>query len=75
MVLETGLMERRVAGTGSNSVSSRSHGFFCIEVRKRPQGATSSSWNGAQLTVVDLAGQYESSSFSVSILTESGTRF
>ncbi|KAL9609875.1 MAG: hypothetical protein Q9167_005393 [Letrouitia subvulpina] len=26
MVLETGLMERRVAGTGSNSVSSRSHG-------------------------------------------------
>lgn len=63
MVLETGLMERRVAGTGSNSVSSRSHGFFCIEVKKRPQGATSSSWNGAQLTIVDLAGQYESSSF------------
>lgn len=75
MVLETGLMERRVAGTGSNSVSSRSHGFFCIEVKKRPQGATSRSWNGAQLTVVDLAGQYESSSFSVFILTESGTRF
>lgn len=66
MVLETGLMERRVAGTGSNSVSSRSHGFFCIEVKKRPQGATSSSWNGAQLTVVDLAGQYESSSFECS---------
>ena len=63
MVLETGLMERRVAGTGSNSVSSRSHGFFCIEVKKRPQCATSSSWNGAQLTIVDLAGQYESSSF------------
>lgn len=38
MVLETGLMERRVAGTGSNSVSSRSHGFFCVEVKKRPKG-------------------------------------
>lgn len=65
-VLETGLMERRVAGTGSNSVSSRSHGFICIEVKKRPQGATSSSWNGAQLTIVDLAGKYESSSFDCS---------
>ncbi|KAL8940661.1 MAG: hypothetical protein Q9211_002166 [Gyalolechia sp. 1 TL-2023] len=57
MVLETGLMERRVAGTGSNSVSSRSHGFFCVEVRKRPRGGgMSTAWNGAQLTVVDLAG-------------------
>ncbi|KAI4169522.1 MAG: hypothetical protein LQ343_005662 [Gyalolechia ehrenbergii] len=56
MVLETGLMERRVAGTGSNSVSSRSHGFFCVEVRKRPKGGMSTAWNGAQLTVVDLAG-------------------
>lgn len=65
-VLETGLMERRVAGTGSNSVSSRSHGFFCIEVKKRPQGATSSSWNGAQLTIVDMAGQYERPSFDYS---------
>src|SRR6202012_1589624 len=35
MVLETGLMERKVAGTGSNAVSSRSHGFFCVEVKKR----------------------------------------
>ncbi|KAL8728374.1 MAG: hypothetical protein Q9166_005418 [cf. Caloplaca sp. 2 TL-2023] len=56
MVLETGLMERRVAGTGSNSVSSRSHGFFCVEVRKRPRGGMSTAWSGAQLTVVDLAG-------------------
>lgn len=57
MVLETGLMERRVAGTGSNSVSSRSHGFFCVEVRKRPRGGMSTAWSGAQLTVVDLAGK------------------
>lgn len=57
MVLETGLMERRVAGTGSNSVSSRSHGFFCVEVKKRPRGGTSTAWSGAQFTVVDLAGK------------------
>lgn len=57
MVLETGLMERRVAGTGSNSVSSRSHGFFCVEIKKRPKGGMSSSWSGAQLTIVDLAGE------------------
>ena len=56
MVLETGLTERRVAGTGSNSVSSRSHGFFCVEVKKRAKGGTSSAWHGAQLTIVDLAG-------------------
>ncbi|KAL8785314.1 MAG: hypothetical protein Q9195_008683 [Heterodermia aff. obscurata] len=56
MVLETGLMERRVAGTGSNSASSRSHGFFCVEVKKRPGGGVSNAWNGAQLTIVDLAG-------------------
>ena len=56
MVLETGLIERRVAGTGSNSVSSRSHGFFCVEVKKRARGCTSNVWHGAQLTIVDLAG-------------------
>ena len=56
MVLETGLMERRVAGTGSNSVSSRSHGFFCIEVKRRPRGGVSHMWSGAHLTIVDLAG-------------------
>ena len=58
MVLETGLTERRVAGTGSNSVSSRSHGFFCVEVKRRPRGGMSNSWTGAQLTIVDLAGQF-----------------
>ena len=57
MVLETGLMERRVAGTGSNSVSSRSHGFFCVEVKRRPKGDMSVAWSGAQLTIVDLAGE------------------
>ena len=56
MVLETGLMERRVAGTGSNSVSSRSHGFFCVEVKRRPRGGMASAWTGAHLTIVDLAG-------------------
>lgn len=61
MVLETGLMERRVAGTGSNSVSSRSHGFFCVEVKKRPGGGMSNAWNGAQLTIVDLAGKWQQS--------------
>lgn len=60
MVLETGLTERRVAGTGSNSVSSRSHGFFCVEVKKRARGGMSSAWSGAQLTVVDLAGIIDS---------------
>lgn len=56
MVLETGLMERRVAGTGSNSVSSRSHGFFCVEVRKR-KSRGGSGWSSAQMTIVDLAGK------------------
>ena len=57
MVLETGLTERSVAGTGSNSVSSRSHGFFCLEVKKRRQGGMSTAWTGSQLTIVDLAGK------------------
>ena len=56
MVLETGLAERSVAGTGSNSVSSRSHGFFCLEVKKRRQGGMCTAWSGSQLTIVDLAG-------------------
>lgn len=54
LVLEAGLHERRVAGTGSNSVSSRSHGFFCVEVKKRRRGGR--TWSGSQLTIVDLAG-------------------
>ncbi|GAB1316768.1 hypothetical protein MFIFM68171_06978 [Madurella fahalii] len=60
MVLEAGLHERRVAGTGSNSVSSRSHGFFCVEVKKRANGSrrngTEMPWSGSTLTIVDLAG-------------------
>lgn len=56
MVLEAGLHERRVAGTGSNSVSSRSHGFFCVEVKKRRKSRMPGRWGGSTLTVVDLAG-------------------
>ncbi|CZS88352.1 related to rabkinesin-6 [Rhynchosporium agropyri] len=56
MVLEAGLHERRVAGTGSNSVSSRSHGFFCVEVKKRRRGRLVHQWGGSALTIVDLAG-------------------
>ena len=63
MVLETGLVERRVAGTGSNAVSSRSHGFFCIEVKKRDK-ATRGPWSGSTMTIVDLAGM-QSYSFDI----------
>jgi hypothetical protein len=60
MVLEAGLHERRVAGTGSNSVSSRSHGFFAVEVKKRAKGSRRHGiempWGGSTLTIVDLAG-------------------
>ncbi|OWO99366.1 kinesin family protein [Marssonina coronariae] len=56
MVLEAGLQERRVAGTGSNSVSSRSHGFFCVEVKKRRKSRMLHHWGGSALTIVDLAG-------------------
>ncbi|CAK7231008.1 hypothetical protein SBRCBS47491_007786 [Sporothrix bragantina] len=55
LVLEAGLHERRVAGTGSNSVSSRSHGFVCIEVKKRAAHGRA-PWTGNVLTIVDLAG-------------------
>ncbi|EED19884.1 kinesin family protein [Talaromyces stipitatus ATCC 10500] len=57
-VLETGLTERRIAGTGSNNASSRSHGFFCLEVKKKVRGRRYGeiSWAGNTLTVVDLAG-------------------
>ncbi|KAF1947955.1 P-loop containing nucleoside triphosphate hydrolase protein [Clathrospora elynae] len=55
MVLETGLMERKVAGTGSNAVSSRSHGFFSIEVKKR-DAERKGPWSSSNLTIVDLAG-------------------
>ncbi|KAK1075985.1 hypothetical protein LTR33_009344 [Friedmanniomyces endolithicus] len=61
LVLETGLHERRVAGTGSNAASSRSHGFFCLDVKKRRRPANhaagvSGPWSSSTLTVVDLAG-------------------
>ncbi|ODH44847.1 hypothetical protein ACO22_00677 [Paracoccidioides brasiliensis] len=58
MVLETGLLERKVTETGSNSVSSRSHGFFCVEVKRRVRDRRfgEESWVGNTLTVVDLAG-------------------
>jgi hypothetical protein len=55
MVLETGMHERRVAGTGSNAVSSRSHGFFCVDVKKRDKSGRG-AWRGSTLTIVDLAG-------------------
>ncbi|KAM4067175.1 kinesin motor domain-containing protein [Hirsutella rhossiliensis] len=56
IVLEAGLVERRVAGTGSNSVSSRSHGFFCFEVKRRTRSRRPGPWVGSKLTIVDLAG-------------------
>ena len=71
MVLETGLTERRVAGTGSNSVSSRSHGFISVEVKKRPKGGMANSWTGTQLTIVDLAGKVSAhQAIEISILIE-----
>ena len=53
-VLDTGLLTRKVAGTGSNAVSSRGHGFFVVEVKRRR--SERSSWTTGTLTVVDLAG-------------------
>jgi hypothetical protein len=55
LVLESGLIERRVAGTGSNAVSSRSHGFFCVDVKRRNR-VENGRWEGSTLTIVDLAG-------------------
>lgn len=59
-ILDVGLTERKVTGTGSNSVSSRSHGFFCLEVKKRIQERRHGhvSWEGNTLTIVDLAGEW-----------------
>lgn len=56
MVLEAGLQERRVSGTGSNSTSSRSHGFFSFEVMRRTHSRRPGPWGGNRLTIVDLAG-------------------
>lgn len=58
-ILDVGLTERKVTGTGSNSVSSRSHGFFCLEVKKLTHSKRygEANWVGNTLTVVDLAGK------------------
>jgi hypothetical protein len=58
-ILDVGLTERKVTGTGLNSVSSRSHGFFSLEVKKRTYSKRTGehSWTGNALTVVDLAGK------------------
>lgn len=58
-VLDVGLTVRKVAGTGSNSASSRSHGFFCLEVKRKTKGKVNGeeTWVGNALTVVDLAGK------------------
>lgn len=58
-ILEVGLMERKVTGTVSNSVSSRSHGFFCLEIQKLTHSKRygEANWVGNTLTVVDLAGK------------------
>lgn len=41
-------------------MSSRSHGFFCVEVKKRVRGrrkhGAEPAWSGSALTIVDLAG-------------------
>ena len=59
-ILDVGLTERKVTGTGMNSVSSRSHGFFSLEVKKRTYSKRTGehSWAGNALTVVDLAGEH-----------------
>lgn len=58
-IIDIGLTERKVTGTGANSVSSRSHGFFCLEVKKLTHSKRhgEASWVGNTLTVVDLAGK------------------
>ncbi|KAE8145973.1 P-loop containing nucleoside triphosphate hydrolase protein [Aspergillus avenaceus] len=57
-ILEVGLTERKVTGTGANNVSSRSHGFFCLEVKRRMRNKRTGeeTWMGNTLTVADLAG-------------------
>lgn len=58
LVLETGLRERQTAGTGSNATSSRSHGFFCFEVKKRHRGrGVPGPWASSTMTIADLAGE------------------
>jgi hypothetical protein len=68
-VLETGLIERRVAGTGSNAVSSRSHGFFCFEVKKRDRSRRG-PWSTSTLSIVDLAGEFSVAALIGSTITD-----
>ena len=58
-ILDVGLTERKVAETGANSVSSRSHGFFCLEVKRRMRNKRTGeeTWVGNTLSVADLAGK------------------
>lgn len=58
LVLEAGLHERKVAGTGSNATSSRSHGFFNVEVKKRRRTQIPGAWHSSSLTIMDLAGKH-----------------
>ncbi|KAK8097268.1 hypothetical protein PG999_013212 [Apiospora kogelbergensis] len=69
MVLEAGLHERRVAGTGSNSTSSRSHGFFCVEMQS-DMGNTSKPnlvpFRQCKLTELLFSNSFPSPSFTQS---------
>lgn len=58
-VIDVGLTERKVSGTGANSVSSRSHGFFCLEVKRRMRNKRTGeeTWVGNTLSIADLAGK------------------
>jgi len=69
MVLETGLLERKVAGTGSNAVSSRSHGFFSFEVKKRHRAPIPGPWSGSTMTIVDLAGKSRQHQYHITVTT------
>jgi hypothetical protein len=57
MVLESGRLARKVAETGSNATSSRSHCFFCVEVKKRNR-VEKGRWESTSMTIVDLAGEF-----------------
>lgn len=56
LVLESGRMARKVAETGSNATSSRSHCFFCVEIKRRNR-VEKGRWEATFLTIVDLAGE------------------
>lgn len=74
-ILDVGLTERKVTGTGANSVSSRSHGFFCLEVKKLTHSKRygEANWVGNTLTVVDLAGTYNCAKCLIKMLTFLGS--